>query len=64
MSLGWIVFISIILIILCFSYTLSFIEYLKEGDKRVAKQSKIVAIVCLVLSLFIPFVYILIAYYL
>ncbi|MDC3418426.1 hypothetical protein [Aquibacillus salsiterrae] len=62
MSLGWVGFISISLIILCFFYTLSFIENLQEGDKRIAVQSKIVAIVCLGLSLFIPFIFILIAY--
>ncbi|KSU63673.1 hypothetical protein AS034_05345 [[Bacillus] enclensis] len=53
MSLGGLSFISISLFILCFSFTLNFIESLHEGDKRVAVQSKIVAIVCLGLSLFI-----------
>jgi hypothetical protein len=53
MSLGWLSFISISLFILCFFFTLNFIENLHEGDKRVAVQSKITAIVCLGLSLFI-----------
>ncbi|MCP3026442.1 hypothetical protein [Halobacillus sp. A5] len=61
MNLGWISFISILLIILCFSYTLNFIENLQKGDKRLANQSKMVAIICLGLALFIPFVYSLIA---
>ncbi|WP_426909891.1 hypothetical protein [Rossellomorea aquimaris] len=53
MTLSWVGFISISLIILCFFFTLNFIENLHEGDKRVAVQSKIAAIVCLGLSLLI-----------
>ncbi|SET71346.1 hypothetical protein SAMN05216389_12243 [Oceanobacillus limi] len=49
--------ISIVLIICCFYYTLTFIENLKGDDERVAKQSKVAAIVCLSLALIIPFVY-------
>ncbi len=62
MTLGWVSMISILLLILCFIFTLNFIENLQEGDKRIAKQSKIVAIICLALSLFIPIFYFLIAY--
>ncbi|MCT2536264.1 hypothetical protein NC661_13490 [Aquibacillus koreensis] len=62
MNLGWISIISVLLIILCFSYTLTFIENIHQGDKRIAKQSKLVAIMCLGLGLLIPIVFILIAY--
>ncbi|MCA1057641.1 hypothetical protein LCL96_01760 [Rossellomorea aquimaris] len=62
MTLGLVGFISISLIILCFFFTLSFIENLLEGDKRVAIQSRIAAIVCLGLSLFILFSFLLVAY--
>ncbi|WP_226670308.1 hypothetical protein [Metabacillus litoralis] len=57
MNLGWVGIISVLLIVVCFSYTLNFIENLHNGDKRIAKQSKIVAIICLGLALLIPFVY-------
>lgn len=49
--------ISILLFIFCFYFTLNFIESIHEGDGRVTKQSKLMAIVCLVLSLFIPVLY-------
>lgn len=62
MNLVWISFITVFLLILCFSCTLNFIESLHNGDKRIVKQSKIAAIICLGLALIIPIVYILIAY--
>ncbi|NIK12550.1 hypothetical protein [Alkalibacillus almallahensis] len=62
MGVGFIGFISIIVFILCFSYTLHFIESLQKGDERIAKQSKKVAIISLSLALVIPFVYSLIVF--
>ncbi len=44
-------------IILCFYFTLSFIESLRNGDKRIIKQSKIAAITCLTLALLLPIAY-------
>ena len=57
----WVIIVSVMLIIICFSYTLTFIENLLEGDKRIASQSKKVAIICLVLALLTPIIYSLIA---
>ncbi|WP_411955067.1 hypothetical protein ACKXGF_04680 [Alkalibacillus sp. S2W] len=62
MVVGFIGVISITLLILCFSYTLHFVENLNKGDERIAKQSKKVAIVSLALALVIPFVYSLILF--
>jgi len=59
--LGWTGIVSVFLIILCFSYSLTFIENLHNGDKRNARQSKVVAIICLSLALLIPYVYSLIS---
>ncbi|RPF53977.1 hypothetical protein EDC24_1165 [Aquisalibacillus elongatus] len=53
----WIIFVSIIFFIICFSYTLTFMEYLQNGEKRGARQSKVVAIICLSLAFLIPFIY-------
>ncbi|MFD2043016.1 hypothetical protein ACFSTA_01700 [Ornithinibacillus salinisoli] len=53
----WVGSISILLIIFCFYFTLTFIEKLHEGDTRITKQSKLAAIICLGLALFIPFLY-------
>lgn len=43
--------ISVILFIFCFYFTLTFIEHIIKGDKRISKQSKIAAIICLALGL-------------
>lgn len=54
---GWIGIISVLLLILCFYFTLTFIEELQKGDERIIKQSKMSAIICLGLALIIPIVY-------
>lgn len=41
------------LILLCFYFTLTFFEYLHEGDRRITRQSKIAAISCAALALII-----------
>lgn len=56
-TVKWIGILSSILIILCFYFTLSFIENLRTGDERVIKQSKISAVVCLTLALLLPMAY-------
>ncbi|MEN2768638.1 hypothetical protein [Ornithinibacillus xuwenensis] len=43
-------YIEILFFILCFYYTLTFIENLHNEDKRVTKQAKYAAIVCLILA--------------
>lgn len=51
---GWLGLISIVFIILCFYFTLSFIENLHKDDERITKQSKRAAIICLGSALLIP----------
>ena len=52
---SWLGVFSIVFIILSFYFTLSFIENLHLNDKRITKQSKRAAIICLGLALFILF---------
>lgn len=51
---NWSGVLSTILIILCFYFTLTFFQHLREEDKRAIKQSKIAATICLALALLIP----------
>ena len=51
---SWLSLISIVFIILCFYFTLSFIENLHKDDERITKQSKTAAIICLGSALLIP----------
>ncbi|MCM3163521.1 hypothetical protein [Metabacillus litoralis] len=51
---NWIEILSLILIVLSFYFSLSFFYYLKLGDERAIKQTKLAAVICLALSLFIP----------
>ncbi|HLR65254.1 MAG TPA: hypothetical protein VK075_07500 [Pseudogracilibacillus sp.] len=43
--------ISLLLFILTFNFTLSFIEGLHKKDERITKQSRIGAILCLAIGL-------------
>lgn len=56
---GWIGIVSVLLLTICFYFTLTFIEELQKGDERIIRQSKIAAIISLGLALIIPIVYIL-----
>jgi hypothetical protein len=51
---SWLGIISIVFIIFCFYFTLSFIENLHKGDERITRQSKLAAIICLGFALLIP----------
>ena len=51
---NWLGIISIVLIILCFYFTLTFFQHLKQGDDRLTTQSKFGAVICLALGLLIP----------
>jgi hypothetical protein len=53
----WIDILSPILIILCFYFTLTFFESLRNNDSRIAKQSKLVATLCIAFALLIPAIY-------
>lgn len=50
---SWVGIVSIVLIIFCFHFTLTFIENVHKGDERITKQSKLAAIIFLGLALFI-----------
>ncbi|WP_400195323.1 hypothetical protein [Lysinibacillus telephonicus] len=54
---NWFSIISKLLIVSCLYFTLTFFQYLKEGDERLIKQSKAAAVVCLGLALLIPGIY-------
>lgn len=54
---NWLGILSIVLIVLCFYFTLTFFQYLKQEDARLTKQSKFGAVFCLAASLLIPAIY-------
>lgn len=54
---NWLGILSLILIVLCFYFSLSFFQYVKSGNERLSKQSKSVAVLCLALSLLIPAIF-------
>ena len=54
---NWLGIISMILIVLCLYFSLTFFQHLKLGDERLIKQSKLAAVFCLALSLLIPALY-------
>lgn len=47
----------ILLIVLCFYFTLTFFESLRKGDERIIKQSKFAAIICMAIALIIGIIY-------
>ncbi|WP_299094240.1 hypothetical protein [uncultured Metabacillus sp.] len=55
---SWVGIISLLLIVFCFYFTLTFFENLYKNDERITKQSKLAAVICLGLALFIPILYI------
>ncbi|WP_277587150.1 hypothetical protein [Psychrobacillus antarcticus] len=54
---NWLGIFSTAFIILCFYFTLSFFQHLKQGDARLTRQSKLGAVICLAISLLIPAMY-------
>ncbi|MFC5588157.1 hypothetical protein ACFPRA_04640 [Sporosarcina soli] len=60
---NWLGILSLILIVLCFYFSLSFFQYLKLGDERLIKQSKFAAVFFLALSLLIPAIFNFYVYY-
>lgn len=50
----WLQMVSVALIVLSFYFTLTFFQHLKTEDQRMVNQSKIAAVICLVLALLIP----------
>lgn len=53
----WFNIITKLLIVACLYFTLTFFQYLKEGDERLIKQSKTAAVVCLGAALLSPGIY-------
>ena len=51
---NWVGIFSMVFIILCFYFTLTFFQYLKQGDARLTRQSKFGAVICLGVGLLIP----------
>ncbi len=54
---NWLGVLSTVLLILSIYFTFSFLEHLKDGDKRLRTQSKILALVCIASALMIPSIY-------
>lgn len=54
---NWIGMVATILIIIGFYFTLTFFQHLKSNDERLAKQSKLAAVICLALGLLMPALY-------
>ncbi|WP_082232787.1 hypothetical protein [Halobacillus massiliensis] len=53
----WLNIFTVGFVILCFYFTLTFIENVhNRGEERITKQSKAAAIICLVIALFIPII--------
>ena len=56
-SANWINILAMIFLVLCFYFTLMYFQYLKEDDDRLIKQSRLVAVICLAIALFVPAFY-------
>ncbi len=54
---NWLGILSIGLLVLSVYFTFSFWEQLKDDDKRLRTQSKILAVLCLASALLIPALY-------
>lgn len=54
---NWINILAMVFIVLCFYCTLVYFQYLKEGDDRLIKQSRLVAAICLAIALLVPAFY-------
>jgi uncharacterized protein YacL len=54
---NWLGILSTIMFILSFYFSLTFFHYLKIGDQRIIKQSKLAAVACLAIGLLIPAFY-------
>lgn len=57
-SIGiWLAIFSAIMFTACLYFTLTYFEYLKQGDDRLIKQSKLFAVITLFLALGVPVFY-------
>ena len=55
---------TVLMLAVCLYFTLTYFEYLKQGDKRLTKQSKLFAVITLFLALGVPAIYRIYIYYL
>jgi heme/copper-type cytochrome/quinol oxidase subunit 4 len=54
-SMGiWLGIVTAVLFAVCLYFILTYFEHLKEGDSRLIRQSKLFAVISLVLALLIP----------
>ena len=56
-SANWINILAMVFIVVCFYCTLMYFQYLKEGDDRLIKQSRLAAVICLAIALLVPAFY-------
>lgn len=56
-SARWIGIVSIIFIVLCFHFLLTFFQHLKADDKSKTEQAKKGAVLCLAIALLVPVIY-------
>lgn len=56
-SAKWIGIVSKLFIVLCFYFTLTFLQYLKVDDKSQTEQAKKGAVLCLAIALLVPVIY-------
>lgn len=50
----WFKIIPVLLAVLGFYFTLTFLEHLKSEEQRIVRQSKLAAVICIALALIIP----------
>ena len=55
---------TVLMLAFCLYFTLTYFEHLKQDDKRLLKQSKLLAVITLFLALGVPAVYRIYIYYL
>lgn len=55
---------TVLMLAVCLYFTLTYFEHLKQGDKRLIKQSKLFAVITLFLALGVPAIYQIYIYYL
>jgi len=53
----WIGVFTALLFAFCLYFSLTYFEYLKDGDQRLIRQSKIFAVLTLLLALLLPAIY-------
>ena len=53
----WLGIFSALMFVVCLYFALTYFEHLKHGENRLIKQSKIVAVISLMLALMVPAFY-------